>query len=90
MVMNMYYTDFVLITARKRSLGQGNVFTPACHSVQGKVCIRRVLHAGGSTFRGGLHPGGLHPEGVCIRGEGLGRPSHHTTGYGQLECILVL
>ena len=33
-----------LVTARKRSLGQGNVFTPVCHSV----------HTGG---RGGLHPG---------------------------------
>ena len=25
----------VIFTARKRSLGQGNVFTPVCHSVQG-------------------------------------------------------
>ena len=24
---------FCFITARKRSLGQGNVFTPVCHSV---------------------------------------------------------
>ena len=34
----------VLVTARKRSLGQGNIFTPVCHSV----------HRGG--VRG--HPGG--------------------------------
>ena len=24
-----------IITARKRSLGQGNIFTPVCHSVHG-------------------------------------------------------
>ena len=47
------------ITARKRSLGQGNVFTPVCRSVHGE----------GSAFRGSLHPGGLHPGGgVCIGG----------------------
>ena len=28
--------DF-LTTARKRSLGQGNVLTPVCHSVHGEV-----------------------------------------------------
>ena len=32
----------VFITARKRSLGQGNIFTPVCHSV----------HRGGSGVRG--------------------------------------
>ena len=31
---NMYVDQsFLIITARKRSLGQGNVFTPVCHSV---------------------------------------------------------
>ena len=34
----------VLFTARKRSLGQGNMFTPVCHSV----------HGGGGWSRGGL------------------------------------
>ena len=29
----------VLITARKRSLGQGNIFTPVCHSVHRGVCL---------------------------------------------------
>ena len=27
----------ILFTARKRSLGQGNIFTPVCHSVHGQV-----------------------------------------------------
>ena len=37
-----------LTTARKRSLGQGNIFTPVCHSV----------HRGGSTPPGQVHPPG--------------------------------
>ena len=28
----------MLITARKRSLGQGNIFAPVCHSVHRVVC----------------------------------------------------
>ena len=31
--------NLYIITARKRSLGQGNVFTPVCHSVRGEGCI---------------------------------------------------
>ena len=42
-------TDFLVIifTTRKRSLGQGNIFTPVCHSV----------HKGGHVW---LVPGGVH------------------------------
>ena len=29
-----------IITARKRSSGQGNIFTPVCHSVHGGGCVR--------------------------------------------------
>ena len=52
-----------VITARKRSLGQGNVFTRMCHSIHRgeEVCLGRVY------LKGGLPPGGLDP------GE-LGRP----------------
>ena len=49
----------VLITARKRSLGQGNVFTCVCHS----------FHRG----KGGLHSGGL-PLGRGSASRGLSRP----------------
>ena len=39
----------IIITARKRSLGQGNIFTPVCHSV----------HSGGAWSGGGSSgPGG--------------------------------
>ena len=30
---NMTSNDVLIFTARKRSLGQGNIFTPVCHSV---------------------------------------------------------
>ena len=31
--------ECTLVTARKRSLGQGNIFAPVCHSVHGGVCL---------------------------------------------------
>ena len=30
---------FTLVTARKRSVGQGNIFAPVCHSVHRGVCL---------------------------------------------------
>ena len=50
-----------IITAPKRSLGQGNVFTSVCHSVQRGVCIQR-----GSASRG------ISIRGVCIQGVCIG------------------
>ena len=50
-----------IITAPKRSLGQGNVFTSVCHSVHR-----------GSASRGGLHPGGSPSGGSASRGFALG------------------
>ena len=41
----------VLFTSRKRSLGQGNIFTSVCHSVQGGVCMAK---------------GGMHGEEGCV------------------------
>ena len=43
---------FRLFTTRKRSLGQGNIFTPVCHSV----------HGGGSVS---VHAGIPPPPGPC-------------------------
>ena len=78
--MRQQNTRFIIIflcsisTARKRSLGQGNVFTPVCHSVNGGV-VSAPLHAGihppwAATPRqiptgyvqqaGGTHPTGMH------------------------------
>ena len=90
----------MVFIARKRSLGQGNVFTPVCHSV----------HRRGSAFRGDLHPeGGLHPGGsASIGGSASKGGLHRRLGGGSrtphwilwdtvnertvrilLECILV-
>ena len=70
-------------TARKRSLGQSNVFTRVCHSVQRRVSVQRGR---------GSCPGGLCRGGLC-RGD---PPRRETHPYGKelavrilLECILV-
>ena len=44
-VFNFKWAETQLVTARKRSLRQGNIFTPVCHSV----------HSGGHAW---LLPGG--------------------------------
>ena len=78
----------IFITARKRSLGQSNVFTPVCHSGHWAVCLG---WGRGRPREGGLAPGGLHPG-------GLGRPPPHRILQDTvnewavrilLECILV-
>ena len=54
-----------LITARKRSLGQGNIFAPVCHSVHRVVCV--CVCSGGCLLPGG--GGGSAGEGgVCTWG----------------------
>ena len=37
--LGIYSWNDAIFTARKRSLGQGNIFTPVCHSVQGGACM---------------------------------------------------
>ena len=54
----------LLITARKRSLGQGNIFTPVCHSVHG---------GGGSTWPG-TPPDQVHPPRDQVHPPGPGTP----------------
>ena len=75
-----------IFTARKPSLGQGNIFTPVCHSVQGggvcmhwesvprEVCTRE----GGSASRGGQTPHWILRDTVNERALRI-----------LLECILV-
>ena len=73
----------ILITARKRSLEQGNGFTPMCHSVRlGGICIQGVCIKGeGSASKGGgIQGGDLHPGGSASLWPD--RPSD-TTGNGQ-------
>ena len=65
------------VTARKRSLGQGNVFTRVCHFLHGEG----GLHPGGGMHPGGgicIQEGGSASRGVCLQGvciqAGLDRP----------------
>ena len=63
-----------LVTSRKRSLGQGNVFTGVCLStgvvpVQGGSLCKEGLCPRGASVRGGLYPRRfLSREGVSIWG----------------------
>ena len=53
-----------IITARKRSLGQGNIFIGMCQefcSQEGGVWSRGVSGPGGCLLHGGSAPGGLLP-----------------------------
>ena len=68
--LNRPLSDTGVITARKRSLGQGNIFTPVCHSVhRGGVC----LSACWDTTHWTMHPlpldhappGTMHPSSTC-------------------------
>ena len=57
-----------MITARKRSLGQGNIFAPVCHSVHGGVPGQ--VHPQAGTPPGAVHAGRYgqqavpHPTGM--------------------------
>ena len=77
----------VIFTARKRSLGQGNVFTPVCHSVHrgslsgggevcpGGLCLGGSPAGGRVSVQGGLCPGVVSAQGggsVCPGGLCLG------------------
>ena len=82
-----------IITARKRSLGQGNVFTSVCHSVHGggSACLHPVgdLHPGGSASgEWGLHRGG--GGGWTDRPLDTTRYDQRAGGTHPTECILVV
>ena len=79
--------DIPIFTARKRSLGQGNIFTPVCHSVQGGACVAgggHVCMPGGHAWQGACMAGDVHgrgcawwwvcmAEGACMAGECMAR-----------------
>ena len=89
----MHYTSAV-ITARKRSLGQGNIFAPVCHSVHrgvsgqvhppGQVHPRQVHPLGKYTPRAGTPPGQVptrqvHLSHQCMLGYGQQAGGTHPT-----------
>ena len=62
-----------MFTARQQSLGQGNAFTPVCHSVHGvgggfQACITGHM----TSIQGRSASRWVCKEGVCLQG-GLGR-----------------
>ena len=66
----------ILITTRKRSLGQGNVFTRVCHSVHkgsltvwlpGPMFLLGGLRPGGSLSGWGSLSRGISVEGINVR-----------------------
>ena len=80
----------ILFTTRRRSLGQGNLFTPVSHSVHGAggvglpACITGHMTRGwGSASKG---RGGLH-LGVCIQGDHPARKVTGTHPTGMLPCL---
>ena len=75
-----------LITARKRSLGKGNIFTGVCLSTRGVYVHRGVSVQGGVSVRGSFSP-----ERVSVWGSLSGRPPYSYVRAVRilLECILV-
>ena len=103
MVFFLYFAIFSgkidntqFITARKRSLGQGNMFTGVCLSTGGcLVPVGGVWSRVGAWSRGACSGGCLHLGGVPARGgsgpRGVsgGDPPLLRTVRILLECILI-
>ena len=67
-------TSVNFITARKRSLGQGNVFTPVYHSVHRGGWLPSMHHRSHDRGEEGQPPRGSPFRGVCIQGVGQTLP----------------
>ena len=79
----------LVITSRKLSLEQGNIFTPVCHSVHRGGLVRGVLSGGVPGPRGvcygGSAPGGV-PGGDLPR---MGTAEGGTHPTGMHSCVSV-
>ena len=64
----MFVSVCLLVIGRKRSLGQGNVFTHVCHSVHGRGDWLPSMHHRSHDHLGVHLEGGLPTGGVCIQG----------------------
>ena len=61
----------MIFTARKRSLGQGNIFTPVCHSVHRGGGMHGCLGGACVVARGGacvVAPGGVGGHAWLLQG----------------------
>ena len=85
-----------IFTARKRSLGQGNVFTPVFHSVHKgwgagfPPCITGHMTMG-VCLKGGVYPGGWadHPLQSKWDTMGYGQQASCTHPIGMHSCFSV-
>ena len=68
-----FSADSSFITSRKRSLGQGNAFTPVCHSVPWGGCIPGC-NGHRWCLLGGICPGDVWPGGWCLLPRGVSTP----------------
>ena len=88
--------DTSIFTARKRSLGQGNIFAPVCHSVHrvggylGRYPPGRYTHLGRYTPQAGTSPlarytpsGQVHPQQRML---GYGQQAGDTHPTGMHSC----
>ena len=95
-------TPSLLITARKRSLGQGNIFAPVCHSVHRGEYLGRYPQAGTppSTGRytphsparytspGQVHPLGRYPLEAVHAGRYGQQPGSNPTGMHSCNDMM--
>ena len=79
----------LIFTARKRSLGQGNVLSSVCQGFcpqGGGVHGRGACVAGGHAWQGGMHGGGGHVwQGACMAGGMRGRGHDAWLGEGDVH-----
>ena len=75
----------LIFTARKRSLGQGNIFTPVCHSVHGGggVCLSACWDMPPGPGTTPLGPG--TPSGPCTPQHHAPPSTEHAGRYSQ--CV---
>ena len=80
-----FHGEVGAITARKRSMGQGNIFTPVCHSVhRGGAWSWGVSGPGGCLVLGVPGPRGTWSWGVClVPGEVWSGGAWSQAGYGH-------
>ena len=76
-----------IVTARKRSLGQGNIFTPVCHSVHRggglPQCMLGYHPLGPCTPLDHTPPGTMHPLDHAPPGPCTPSDAEHAERYGQ-------
>ena len=75
--------ECMLVTTRKRSLGQGNIFTPVCHSVHKGGVPGQVPPSPGQVHPPGTPPGRFTPGGRYTSGRYTPPGAVHAGRYGQ-------